>query len=139
MDFFIRRNANLPILLMKLTDDSRIDYQEFNKMLENSSITFSMVDENGTYKIANKAGGIINKPKISKEETNFDEYYIYYRFNEEDTSVPGKYRAEFVIEFFSVPGVEDFKVGKLKVPIKEDLFVHVLDSFAKTEIRYVTR
>lgn len=131
MDFFIKKNSNLPILFMQLTNDSRVDHRAFYKALENSAITFSMKDENGVYKIANKKGGIILKPKLS-ELSNYDEYYVYYRFNEQDTNKPGKYSGEFNIEFFGLPGDPYFQIGSFKAPIREMLFINVLDSISKS-------
>ena len=60
MNFFIKQNSILPLLRMKVIEDSNIDYQKFMTMLENSAITFSMRELNtGIYKIANKSGGIL--------------------------------------------------------------------------------
>lgn len=67
MNFFIRKDATLPLLRMRPIENSGVDYQKFMTMLENSAITFSMRDINsGVYKIANKSGGIV---LIKKELT----------------------------------------------------------------------
>ena len=44
MDFFIRQGATDPILKLRLVDDGKNDKSSFNEMLENSSITFDMID-----------------------------------------------------------------------------------------------
>ena len=40
MLFTIRKNSTLPILRMKIIEDSNVDYNKFMTMLENSAITF---------------------------------------------------------------------------------------------------
>jgi len=49
-----------------------------------------------------------------------EEYYIIYEFTERDTTKAGRYEAQFTIEFLDGSGT-------LIVPIRESLFVNVLD------------
>ena len=44
MEFFIRQGSTDPILKMRLIDDGKNDKSSFNDLLENSDITFEMVD-----------------------------------------------------------------------------------------------
>ena len=77
MEFFIRENSLEPILKMQLVQDGRNDFDTFYEKLSNSSIKFSMRDENtGVYKILNQPGGIVQKVKTS--ENSPTEYYIFY-------------------------------------------------------------
>eukprot|EP01044_Picomonas_judraskeda_P017045 COSAG03_NODE_3136_length_2188_cov_3.285783_2_plen_48_part_01 len=46
MEFFIRKDSIEPILKMQLVQDGRNDFQHFHDKLSNSSIYFSMKDEN---------------------------------------------------------------------------------------------
>lgn len=132
--FFIRQSATQPILLMKLTKDGGTDYQKFHNALENSSITFSMVDiTTGIYKIANKSGGIIQKEKlVNDDEPN--EYYIYYKFTSGDTKNVGTYRGEFKINLYDVSG--STTTGTFIGPINSDLIINVIDSITKVDINY---
>ena len=45
MDFYIRQNATLPYLKVKVFKDGRNEYKEFADSLTASTITFSMYDE----------------------------------------------------------------------------------------------
>ena len=44
MEFYIKKNATLPVLKMQVVKDGRSDYNNFMDLIENSSIIFSMVD-----------------------------------------------------------------------------------------------
>ncbi len=127
MNFFIRKNSQLPILKMRLVKDGRNDFRNIWHMLENSAITFSMKNtKNGVYKVANAVGKLILKPN------NLDianhEYYIGYEFQLSDTNEVGVFTGEFNIKFLDMDN-NNAEIGDLKVPISEDLYIHVIDSF----------
>jgi len=125
MEFFIRKNSTEPILKMQLIQDGRNDFQNFHDKLENSSISFSMRNtETGAFVLLNKAAGIVSKNTITYSSGNNteEEYYIYYRWQSSDTSIVGRYQGQFNIHFLD--GSQD-----LVIPIREDLFINVSDSF----------
>lgn len=122
MDFFIRQGATDPILKMKLIDDSRNDKSSFNEMLESSEIIFEMYDiETDSPIILNGQCAITNRTK--KFNNVNDEYYIVYRFTEEQTSTVGKYEGKFIINFLDV---NQNKSSKLIVPIREKLYINII-------------
>jgi hypothetical protein len=130
MVFSIRQNATQPILKMKLFRDGRNDYNKIDELLENASITFAMKDEaTGIYKIANEAAKILLKDPCATDLK--PEYYIAYEFKPEDTNKPGIYLGEFKIVFFNKDLTTN---GDLIVPISEQLYIHVLESFVKSDI-----
>jgi len=119
MDFFINKNATLPILKLELINDGRNDYKQFHESIQNATITFSMSEiETGNKKIGNKPALCLVK------ETNVDsideEYYLGYQFSEKETKKSGTYIGTFTLTF------EDGS-GKLIVPIREELKIHILD------------
>lgn len=124
-NFFIRKGSELPILQMKLYNDGRNDYKQTFERLENAVVTFSMVDDKGHYKVFNKQGVIIPVTKESCQGCM--EYYIAYKFNIKDTNTPGTYRGEFKIDF-----LDDGR--NLIVPIREELYITVLDSTTTSKI-----
>jgi hypothetical protein len=124
-NFFIRKNSNLPLLKLKVINDGRNFYRTIFNRLENATITFSMVNDKGQYKIFNKQGLLLPVDKEICQEDG--EYYLGYRFTEKDTNTPGSYKAEFRINFLD-------DNTSLVVPIREDLYVNVLDSFTKSSI-----
>ena len=124
MEFFIRENSLEPILKMQLVQDGRNDFDAFYDKLSNSSIKFSMRDEaTGVYKILNQPGGIVQKTRMSDNAPT--EYYIYYRWLKKNVNKRGRYEGMFSIYLHD-------ECTELKVPIREDLFINITDSFGQT-------
>ncbi len=121
MDFFIRQGASDPILKMRMIDDGKNDKSSFNEMLENAKITFEMSDVvTGTPYILNAECSLTNKNK--KFNYINDEYYIIYRFTEDQTSEIGKYEGKITIQFNDGNGNN---TSKLILPIREKLFINI--------------
>ena len=53
-----------------------------------------------------------------------EQYYLVYQFTQTDTSKAGRYVAQFEIDFLDGTGL-------LIVPIKEQLFINILDNDIK--------
>lgn len=122
MDFFIRQGASDPILKMRMIDDGKNDKSSFNEMLENAKITFEMSDlKTGTPYILNAECNLTNRNK--KFNYINDEYYITYRFTEEQTSEIGKYEGKITIQFNDGNGNN---TSKLILPIREKLFINII-------------
>lgn len=126
-EFNIKQGSTVPILVMKLNRDNYFLYEEFYNALENSSISFSMIDlDTNLFKITKKRGGIILKKTcedcINKEE----EYYIYYKFTEKDTNKIGRFLGEFKIEFYNT--VPTSMTGTFIAPITNNLYINVVGS-----------
>lgn len=122
MEFFIRQGASDPILKMRLLDDGKNDKSSFNDLLENSEITFEMSNsETGEYEVLN--GQCLLTTRNKKYDQTTDEYYITYRFTEENTSKKGRYEGVITIQFLDV---NSNYTNKLIVPIKEKLFINVI-------------
>tara|TARA_Y100000389_G_scaffold161438_1_gene163879 strand:+ start:2188 stop:2562 length:375 start_codon:yes stop_codon:yes gene_type:complete len=123
MDFHINKGATLPILKMELIKDGRYTYKEFNDKLQNSDIYFCMSDiVTGVKKIGRKAAKCILKTEYDGCED--EEYYLAYQFTSKDTNKAGTYVGNFTIEF-------NDGSGTLIVPIREELYVHVLEGSIK--------
>jgi len=123
MDFFINKGATLPILKLELIKDGRNDYKKFHEMIQNSDIYFTMSEvETGIKKIGKKPALCIVKE--SAQDCTGEEYYLAYQFSEKDTKKAGTYRGQFIIEFLD-------DSGTLIVPIREELFIHVLEGSIK--------
>ena len=133
MVFTIRQFSQLPTLKMRLYRDGRNDYNRFEELLENSVVTFAMKEEStGIYKVANKAANIILRDPCSINDKK--EYYITYNFTNDDTNKPGIYIGEFKITFLNTNLQPN---GELIAPISEQLYIHVIDSFVKSDITYI--
>jgi hypothetical protein len=122
MEFFITQNSTLPLLKMEFDFDGKSSLEDFNSILETSSILFSMKDvENGNLKISNKRAGFTNK--IFTEPNAKTEYYIYYQFSTFDTKRVGRYEGEFTI-------ISDD--GTVILPIKDKLFINITENYIRT-------
>jgi hypothetical protein len=126
MDFFIRKNATLPILKLAVIKDGRSDYNEFMDLIETSALFFSMVDiETGVPKISTRPAGFVEK--VNLDPNAEVEYYIYYQFTNRDTNRVGRYEGQFLLRTDS---------GNLILPIQEKLFINIQDSFISDELPY---
>lgn len=126
MDFFIKKNATLPLLKMQVVKDGRSDYNNMMDFIEESAIFFSMVNtETGIPKISTRPCGFVQKILI---EPNADpEYYVYYQFTPRDTNRPGRYEGQFLFRNDQ---------GTLLLPIREKLYINVQESFIADDMPY---
>jgi hypothetical protein len=117
MEFFIKQNSESPILLMEVVNDGRTDnYKEFNELLVNSFIRFSMKRESdGVQKIFMNNAYITEKILINPDAPS--EYYIYYKWKEKDTNQKGRFLGEFSITMEN---------GHLICPIREQLYINII-------------
>jgi len=123
MEFHINRNSTLPVLKMELINDGRNDFHKFYEKIQNANIYFTMTDINtGIKKIAKRLAG--TELVIPEDDCVGEEYYITYQFTSTQTSKSGRYVGQFEIEFLD-------GTGTLIVPIKENLFINILDSGIK--------
>ena len=123
MEFFINKNSTLPVLKLELINDGRNDFHKFHEMVQNANIYFTMTDViTGVKRIAKKETGI--QLVLPQSDCVGEEFYLVYQFTEKETSVAGRYAAQFTIEFLDGSGT-------LIVPIREELFVNVLDGSIK--------
>ena len=126
MEFYIKKNATLPIIKLQVVKDGRSEYNNFMKLIEVSSLFFSMVDvESGVPKITSRPAGFVEKTFI--EPNAEPEYYLYYQFTNRDTSKVGRYEAQFMLRSSD---------GVLILPIREKLYVNVQDSFIADDLPY---
>jgi len=123
MNFHINKNSTLPVLNMELVKDGRYTYKEFNDLIQNANIFFTMANiETGTKCIGKKEATLT--PKNQYNGCEDEEYYLTYQFTEKETSKPGTYVGKFIIEFLDGSGT-------LIVPIREELYINILDGSIK--------
>lgn len=124
MDFYIKKDAVLPILRMELIEDGRHSYNKIYELLQNSTITFTMVNKDtGITKVA-KAPAYIKR----KEGGGcVEQYVICYDWRKRDTKEEGNYEGEFNIEFGELKNDEyTYPKGNLIMPIREKLNIVIL-------------
>ena len=120
-EFYIKKDSVLPILRMELIEDGRHDYNKFHELIQNSNITFTMVNrESGVTKIA-KAPAYI---KAREDGGCVEQYVICYDWKPRDTKEEGNYIGEFNIEFGQVKNDDyTYPTGNLIMPVREDLLI----------------
>lgn len=123
MEFHINKNSELPVLKLELIQDGRNDFQKFFEGIQNANIYFSMSDVvTGAKRIGKKIADVSLVEPVSN--CVGEEYYLTYKFTARDTEKPGRYVAQFTIEFLD-------GTGNLIVPIREELFVNILEGTIK--------
>jgi uncharacterized protein (TIGR02145 family) len=128
MEWYIKKNATLPLLKLQIVKDGRSDYNNFMELLETSTMFFSMINsETGIPKIISKPAGFVEKTFLDPNAE--PEYYIYYKFTNTDTNTVGKFEGQFLIKTVD---------GNLILPIREKLFVYIQDSFIADNLEYIT-
>jgi hypothetical protein len=126
MDFFIKKNATLPLLKMQVVQDGRSEYLSFMESLEDATISFTMINEaTGIPKIVSKPAYIVELTGLDENAT--PEYYVYYRFTKRDTSTVGRYVGQFLIKYNQ--GLLGGPQGDLIVPLRDELYINIQDSF----------
>jgi hypothetical protein len=121
MDFIINKNSTLPIMKLDVIQDGRNDVKKIYELIQNSNIYFSMSNlETGVKVIGKKPALCLPKESSCGD----DEYYIGYQFSEKETKKPGTYIGQFTIEFLD-------GYGTLIMPIREELYIHILDGSIK--------
>jgi hypothetical protein len=122
-EFYINKDSLLPTLRIELIEDGRHDYNKMYEMLQNSSITFTMVNrDTGVTKIA-KAPAYI---KAREDGGCVEQYVICYDWKKRDINEEGNYIGKFNIEFGDIKNDEyTYPSGNLIVPIREDLLIVV--------------
>lgn len=123
MNFYIKKDSILPTLRMELIEDGRHDFNKIHECLQNSTITFTMVNmDTGVTKIA-KAPAYI---KLRENGGCVDQYVVCYNWKKRDVNEVGNYIGKFNIEFGQVKNDEyDYPIGNLIMPIREDLMITI--------------
>ena len=128
MEFFIKKNATLPLLKMQVVNEGKGDIKSFMERIELSTLSFSMVNvDNGIPKILGNDAGFVEK--VFQEPNAEPEYYVYYRFTSSDTNKIGRYEGQFLMK------CDD---GNLIFPIREPLYINISDSYSSTDLAYST-
>ena len=119
MYFEINKHSTLPLLKLELISDGRSDFGKFFDKIQNANIYFTMTDEvTGVKRIAKKQAG--TQLVLPQSDCVNEQYYITYQFTQKETTIAGRYIGMFEIEFLDGSGL-------LVVPIKETLFINVLN------------
>ena len=121
MEFFIRQGATDPILKLRMIEDGKNDKTSFNELVENAAITFDMFDvQTGSPEILNAPCSLSLRTKLYNQTT--DEYYITYRFTQDQTIKTGKFEGRVNVQFRDANLTP---TNLLILPIKEKLYINI--------------
>jgi hypothetical protein len=124
MEWFIKKNATLPVIKVKLSQNGRSDYMNTMSVLEDSDVYFSMVDEEtGIPKITSVSATV----ESGLTEDGQIEYFTYYQFKKSQTKNVGRFSGEFMVKNTD---------GVLFMPISEKIYINVIDSFAIDDVGF---
>lgn len=118
-NFFIKRGASLPYLVVKLKPTDYSTDETFNEKLLNADVRFYMKKSDcDSYKIKCKSATVYEE--LNCNSSCFKDIFIIYQFTTKETKGSGTYEGYFEIDFLD-------GCGKLVAPINEKLFITILD------------
>lgn len=126
MEFFIKKNATLPVLKINVIKDGRSDYDRTMRYLNETNIFFSMVDtQTGIPRISSRPAGLMKKEQLSTSAET--EYYVYYQFTPFDTKKVARYKGQFLFRN---------DTGIMTLPLNQDIFINVTESFIIDDVEF---
>jgi chlorite dismutase len=124
MEWFIKKNATLPVIKVKLSQNGRSDYMKTISVLSDSEVYFSMVDvETNIPKISS----VLATVESGLTEDGQIEYFTYYQFKKNQTKKVGRFYVEFMILN---------PHGQLFLPITDKVYINIIESFAIDDVRF---
>ena len=125
-EFFIKKGSVNPVLEMELINDGRYSFHKslFNNALQDSTITFTMVDvETNVPKILKAKANIV----LANSESCEEKYVLQYQWTPRDVNREGIFKGTFEITFNGNVSSENaiYPEGNLVVPVEEDLMIIV--------------
>lgn len=126
MNFYIKQNSVNPTLRIELINDGRYDFlksYEFNNVIQDADVTFTMIDEHGNLKISKQPATIV----LSEEQSCDERYIIEYKWKKRDVNQKGEFIGKFEITFKGDLYEEGktYPEGNLIIPIYERLVIFI--------------
>ena len=119
--FYIRQNSTLPTLRMELIEDGRRDFRKFHDSIQNSTITFTMVNVDTKITKVAKAPCYI---KMKEDDGCVEKYVICYDWKQRDTKESGTFKGTFQINLGKIKSDDTtYPSGTLNMPMREELII----------------
>ncbi len=118
MEFYIKKNATLPILKVEICKDGRSDFN-LNDFLDSNYTFYISLFDKSTDKIlfASKECNVTTEVSPFEYKTL---YFLNYQFTNKDTLKTGKYEVQISVTTDN---------GVIILPLQERFYVNILDSF----------
>lgn len=123
----IKKGGTFPLIQYNLNDYILKKYNVTESMLQNVAVTFSMINDDGYYKVANQIANLIINDG-SYDELGECKYILTFKLNEYQSNTPGRYYGEFAIDFLGDSGY------KLKLPTTGYINIMITDSITNTTV-----
>jgi hypothetical protein len=125
MEWFIKKNSTLPVFQVEISQNGRSDFDRVENL---SGVTASISlydDTNDLYRVTSKECYITT----SASTTNSDDiiYYLNYQFTNREVSKEGRFKVQINLSDSN---------GDLVLPLKESIFVNIIDSFSQDYTSY---
>jgi len=119
MEFYIKKNATLPVLKVEICKDGRSDFN-LNSFLDSNYTFYISLFDNTVDKIlfSSKECYVTTEVSPFGGETL---YYLNYQFTNKDTIKEGKYEVQISVSSEN---------GVILLPLQEKFYVNIIDSFA---------
>jgi hypothetical protein len=118
MEFYIKKNATLPILKVEICKDGRSDFNLNDFLNSNNTFYISLFDKS-TDKILFASKECFVSTELSPFEGK-TLYFLNYQFTNKDTFKTGKYEVQISVTTDN---------GVIILPLQEKFYVNILDSF----------
>ena len=120
MEFFIKKNATLPLLKFEVFQDGRSDFNNLQNLSGTSSSYLTLIDPtNSEIKFASRPCSIVTG------QSEYDEskiiYFVQYQFKNTETKKLGRYEIELSMIDTN---------GTVILPLRDKVFVNIIDSFS---------
>jgi hypothetical protein len=119
MEFYIKKNATLPVLKVEICKDGRSDFNLNSFLDSNNTFYISLFD-----KTIDKILFSSKECFVTTEVSPFEGktlYYLNYQFTNKDTIKEGRYEVQI-----SAPSEN----GVILLPLQEKFYVNIIDSFS---------
>jgi hypothetical protein len=119
MEFYIKKNATLPVLKVEICRDGRSDFNLNSFLDSNNTFYISLFD-----KTIDKILFSSKECFVTTEVSPFEGktlYYLNYQFTNKDTIKEGRYEVQISVTSEN---------GVIILPLQEKFYVNVIDSFA---------
>lgn len=127
----IKQHSTLPRIKFPINNQILKKYDITKEMMEDVAVTFSMVNEEGVYRIANKKADLLIVDTKDLDTLDESQYTLSYKFTLKDTKFSGRFTGEFVLDFLAN---NEGYCGKIKFPVDNPINITITPTITKTTV-----
>ncbi len=119
MEWFIKKNSTLPIFQVEISQNGRSDFNEIQNLSGVTAYISLFDSETEKYRVTSKPCYITTSASTTNSQNII--YYLNYQFTNREVSKEGRFKVKI--------SLSDSQ-GEVVLPLKEDVFVNIIDSFS---------